>query len=126
MAGEKGFSFPFKIGALGRVEMKEGAPKLRQNVGHIMVVAPGERPMLREYGAGVYRLYQQPNRADLAILARSQVERAVAVWEPRVMVAETTAVAREADLAVRVILEVPGEAAPSAVTVPLNGPGGGR
>lgn len=121
----RGFSFPFKIGSLGRVEMKEGPAKLRQNVRHIMMVGSGERIMLREYGAGIYRLYQRPNREDLANLARGQVERAVTRWEPRVMLAQTSAVAQESDLAIRVIFVIPGEERPSAVTLPLTDLGGG-
>lgn len=121
----RGFAFPFQIGPLGRVELKEGAAKMRQNVRHIMVVSAGERPMLRDYGAGLYRLYQRPNREELANLARTQVERAVTTWEPRVLLAETTAVAQEADLSIRVIFSIPGEARPSAVTVPLDDLGGG-
>ena len=69
---------------------------VKQVLLHILLTTPGERLMRPEFGAGIMRFVHRPNNATTRHLLADTVRKAVAQWEPRIMLEEVTA---DADLA---------------------------
>jgi hypothetical protein len=86
----KGFSFPFRFDGPGRVAVASGDAKLRENVVHILMTGPGERIMRRDYGAGLRQLLHDPNNDALRAIMQHQVAKAIARFEPRVLLQDVT------------------------------------
>lgn len=80
----RGFAFPFRID--GGVVARSGADKLRENLENILWTGVGERVMRREYGGGLRQLLHDPNNDALRAIAQHQVAKAMARFEPRVLV----------------------------------------
>lgn len=118
----RGPAFPFRIDpATGSVAWASGAEKIRQNVWLVLGTRLGERPMLRDFGARVHALLQEPLDAAFADLLASHAREALLQWERRILVAEAT-VEREEEGAVRLRLSYvhTEEQAGGEIVVPLR------
>ena len=82
----RGFSIPFRIDpTTGGIAVQSGDEKLKENLIHILLTRIGERVMRRAYGGGVHDMLHDPNNDALRTLAQHQIGRAIAEWEPRVL-----------------------------------------
>lgn len=80
----RGWPFPIKLKADGRLRLVEGGDKIDQSIGIILSTAPGERLMLPDFGCGIHDLVFQPNSAALRGLVQARVRDALLRWEPRI------------------------------------------
>lgn len=84
----RGWSFPVRPDAGGRLVFVGDEEKIRQSLWIILSTAPGERQMRPDFGCGIHDLVFQPNTAALRGLVREKVRAALARWEPRIDVVE--------------------------------------
>lgn len=80
----RGWRFPVKVNARGRLEWSDGPPRIQQAIWVIIKTALGERLMRPTFGAGVDDFVFQSNsiinRTELATAIKS----ALLEWEPRI------------------------------------------
>lgn len=82
----KGISFPPRIGADGRVVWSEGETNIRESIKVILLTELNERLRLAEFGGGLNRFLFEPNTATTRQLIRDRITKALAQWEPRIVV----------------------------------------
>jgi phage baseplate assembly protein W len=82
----KGISFPPRVGADGRVVWSEGEINIRESIKVILLTELGERLHLPEFGGGLNRFLFEPNTATTRQLIRDRITKALAEWEPRIVV----------------------------------------
>jgi len=80
----RGWAFPIKPGAQGRLAYTGGEEKIRQSIWIILSTAPGERQMRPDFGCGIHDLIFEPNTAALRGLVQEKVREALVRYEPRV------------------------------------------
>lgn len=80
----KGWPFPIKPGAAGRLDYVGGDEKIRQSIWLILSTAPGERVMLPEFGCGIHDLVFEPNTVTTRGLIQRQIQDALLQWEQRI------------------------------------------
>ena len=80
----RGWGFPVKPGATGRLRFAAGPEKIQQSIWLILSTAPGERKMLPDFGCGIHDLVFEPTTAALRTMLQERVRDAVTRWEPRV------------------------------------------
>lgn len=128
-AGEllgRGIAFPPRIGADGRVAWSEGEANIREAVRIVLLCAPGERLRRPTFGAGIDRHLFDPNTTSTRREIEERIRRALAAWEPRIMLEEVEVVADErnestaiATITFRIVATQTVERVSAAVT--LNG-----
>lgn len=85
----RGFKFPFEVNpATGGIAMSEYEDNIRQCISVILGTKPGERQMLPDFGCRIHELMFAPNTPATATTITYYVKRALARWEPRVIVKE--------------------------------------
>ncbi len=82
----KGISFPPRIGADGRIVWSEGEENIRESIRVILMTELNERLHLPEFGGGLNRFLFEPNTATTRQLIRDRITKALARWEPRIVV----------------------------------------
>lgn len=87
----KGWPFPVKPKATGRMDFVTGDEKIRQSIWIILGTAPGERAMLPEFGCGVHDLAFEANTVSLRGLVQEKVRESLTRWEPRIDVIDVRA-----------------------------------
>ena len=87
----RGWPFPVKPKASGRMEYLGGEEKIRQSIWIILSTAPGERVMLPEFGCGIHDLAFEANTASLRGLVQERVRASLIRWEPRIDVIDVRA-----------------------------------
>ena len=81
-----GWAFPPEAVTTSRFEWRSGAVLVRQSILIILDTEPGERVMRPDFGCGLRRYLMEPNTpATRAAIARD-IEAALGVWEPRIVV----------------------------------------
>lgn len=104
MEEAKGFCFPFRIDpSTGGVEWASGNEKIRQNIRVILGVRHGERPMVRDFGTPIHSQVHNPNDEALGVLVQKQIQEALLVWEPRVIVTSARVEQVEGELQLHVM-----------------------
>lgn len=73
-------SFPFSVGASGRVRLAEGADALRGRVLQVLFTSPGERVALPEFGCGLLDLVFEPDDELLVATVRFTVAQGLNRW----------------------------------------------
>jgi phage baseplate assembly protein W len=81
-----GLAFPPRVGADGRLAVSAGEDNVRESMRIILLTEPGERLMRDEFGGGLRRFLFEPNTVTTRALIRERVARALARWEPRIVV----------------------------------------
>jgi uncharacterized protein len=84
----RGWNFPVKQDALGRLTFNGGEDKIRQSIWIILSTAPGERQMRPDFGCGIHDLVFQPNTAVLRGLVQNKVRDSLTRYEPRIDVTD--------------------------------------
>jgi phage baseplate assembly protein W len=83
----RGWNFPvIPDPASGRLLYVSGAEKVRQSIQLILDTEPGERIMRPAFGCGLRRYLMKPNTPTTRALIQSDVESALASFEPRIRV----------------------------------------
>lgn len=98
----RGWSFPVRWqvaedGASAAVELADGEEKIRQSMEIILKTGFGERIMRPAFGAGVHRFVFEPRNDQTIHQIRFDAERALRMWEPRVIVDGVTVAPTESD-----------------------------
>lgn len=93
-------AFPFRIGSDGRtVAPVDIADHVRGELIQLLLTAPGERPFLPSFGAGLKRLVFERNDSVAAGLAHATVSRNLSRWlGERVAVESLEIKAKDAEL----------------------------
>lgn len=80
----KGWRFPIKVNARGRLEWSDGPSRIQDSIWIIIKTALGERLMRPTFGAGVddfvFESNSEINRAQLS----AAIKDALLKWEPRI------------------------------------------
>ena len=92
----RGIGFPPRVGPDGRVSWSEGEQNVRESIRIILSTEPKERPMLPDFGAGLGVFLFEPNVPSTWQSIRDRITRALAEWEPRVVV-ESVEIAADPD-----------------------------
>ena len=82
----KGIGFPPRIGGDGRMVWSEGEANIRESIKVILLTELNERLRLPDFGGGLNRFLFEPNNATTRQLIRDRIMRALAQWEPRIVV----------------------------------------
>lgn len=86
-----GLRFPIlpdpTTGALPQVM---GMDRIRQSIEQILDTEPGERIMLPEFGCGLRRYLMEPNTLTTRTAIATDIETALARWEPRIKLTAVT------------------------------------
>lgn len=98
----RGWSFPVRWhvaddGMSAAVELADGEEKIRQSLEIILKTGVGERVMRPTFGAGVYRFVFEPRNDQTIHQIRFDTERALRLWEPRVIVDGVAVTSDESD-----------------------------
>lgn len=80
----RGWQFPIKPDAEGRLNYVSGDEEIRQSVWLIVTTAQRERVMCEEFGCGLYDLVFDANTAGLRGLVEQNIRTALTRWEPRI------------------------------------------
>ena len=86
----QGIGFPFNIGDEGRLAWSAGPMNIRESIRIILLTEPGERLFLPEFGAGLRSFLFQPNNVSTHRVIRERITRALARWEPRIVLETVT------------------------------------
>lgn len=82
----RGVGFPLHVGSDGRVAWSAGEPNIRESIQIILMTEPGERLYRPDFGAGLGQLLFEPNTVTTHQLIRDRISKALARWEPRILV----------------------------------------
>jgi phage baseplate assembly protein W len=80
----RGFRFPIKVNARGRLEWSDGPDRIRDAIWIIIKTALGERLMRPKFGAGVDDFVFQANSAVNRSVLQGAIKSALLEWEPRI------------------------------------------
>jgi uncharacterized protein len=82
----QGPAFPLRVDADGRLAWSAGEDNVRQSIRVLLLTEPNERLMREEFGCGLRRFLFEPNTPATRQLIQERISRAIARWEPRVVV----------------------------------------
>jgi hypothetical protein len=85
-----GWGFPVAPGPRGRLPTAAGTDAVARSIYLILETEPGERVMRPHFGCGLRRYLMKPNTVATRSLIRTDVERALERWEPRIELASVT------------------------------------
>lgn len=80
----RGFGFPLRVGADGRMAWSEGELNVRESMCIILRTRPGERIERPTFGCGLDQFLFEPNSVATLRLIQEEVKQALVRWEPRV------------------------------------------
>lgn len=86
----RGISFPPRVGADGRVAFSAGEDNIRECIEVVLRTEQRERVRLPEFGAGLGRFLFEPNTTTTRRALQDRIQKALAAWEPRVVVQSVT------------------------------------
>jgi phage baseplate assembly protein W len=89
----RGWSFPPRADADGRVELVAAGEDIHEAIRVILETEPGERVMRPDFGCGLRGMLFEPVSAGTLALIQHQVEQALVAWEPRIDVRSVRATA---------------------------------
>lgn len=122
----RSIAFPPRVGADGRVAWSQGEANIRESVEIILRTEPGERLRRPDFGAGLARSLFDPNTTATRHRLAERIDRALAAWEPRIVVESVEVAADPADpsaahATVTYRLVATGARERVVLTVPLGG-----
>jgi len=80
----RGWRFPIKVNARGRLEWSEGPTRIQDSIWLIIKTALGERIMRPKFGAGVDDFVFQSNSLINRSALGTAIKSALLEWEPRI------------------------------------------
>lgn len=93
----QGIVFPPKVGANGSLLFSAGPQNIRESIRIILTTEPGERIMLRSFGAGLKRFLYEPNIEMTRTRIAERIINALKKWEPRIVIKEVTVIPDQND-----------------------------
>jgi Bacteriophage baseplate protein W len=94
----RGFAFPLRPDARGRIEESADERKVRESILTILGTEQGERLMRPDFGCRLKSLVFAPNSAATASLAGFYIEESLTKWEPRISLDSVSATNEVDDL----------------------------
>ena len=82
----QGISFPPRLGADGRMAWSVGPDNIREAIEVILMTSRGERLMLADFGGSLRSFLFEPNTTATRRLVEEEIQKVLAVWEPRITV----------------------------------------
>src|SRR4051794_31332102 len=82
----RGMGFPPRVGPDGRIAWSAGEANVREAIRIILQTEPGERLRRPEFGGGLRAFLFEPNTVATHQVIRDRITRALARWEPRVVI----------------------------------------
>ena len=86
-----GWKFPLQVTPSGRIAQARAEQRVEESILLILATAPGERPMLPEFGCGIHDLVFQPNNSRTIALVVHLSRQALVKYEPRIDVLDVAA-----------------------------------
>jgi uncharacterized protein len=81
-----GFAWPLEVDHTGSIRLADPVADLDRSIEIVLMTAPGERLMRPEFGCRIWELLFEPVTPGLLGLITDAVRRALAQWEPRIVV----------------------------------------
>jgi phage baseplate assembly protein W len=81
-----GLSFPPRVGSDGRLAWSRDEQNVLESIRILLLTEPGERVMRESVGCGLRRFLFEPNTEATRAAIRERIVRAIAEFEPRVVV----------------------------------------
>src|SRR5215831_16297232 len=79
-----GWKFPLQVTPDGRIAQARHEQRVEEAIYLILGTAPGERPMLPDFGCGIHDLVFAPNNPGTISLVTQAVRRALTTYERRI------------------------------------------
>ena len=79
-----GWRFPLQVTPGGRIAQARYEQRVEESILLILATAPGERPMLPDFGCGIHELLFAPNDSRSIALVVHLVRQALTKYEPRI------------------------------------------
>jgi phage baseplate assembly protein W len=79
-----GWKFPLQVTPGGAIARARYEQRVEESIYLILGTAPGERPMLPDFGCGIHDLVFAPNNAGTISLVTQAVRRALTSYERRI------------------------------------------
>lgn len=79
-----GWRFPLQVTPNGKIAQARYEERIEESIALILSTAPGERPMLPEFGCGMYDILFAPNDSRTIALVVHAARRALTRFEPRI------------------------------------------
>src|SRR5271154_3913831 len=83
-----GWAFPPQSNTTGSIALVSGDQEIAESIRIILSTGYGERPMRPEFGCGIHDHVFAPADATTAGVIIYEVNRALARWEPRIVVTD--------------------------------------
>jgi len=80
----RGIAFPPKIGPDGRLGFSAGEPNIRESIEIILRTEQRERLRAPRFGGGLTSYLFEPNTPATWRALEDRIEKALAIWEPRI------------------------------------------
>ena len=89
-----GWRFPLQVTPGGRIAQARYEQRIEESIVLILSTAPGERPMLQEFGCGIQNTLFAPNDSRTIAVVAHEVRKALTRFEPRLRQEVETLTAR--------------------------------
>ena len=86
-----GWRFPLQVGPDGRIAKARYEQRVEESIVLILSTAPGERPMLADFGCDIHDVVFAPNDSRTITLVVEAAREALTRYEPRIDLLEVTA-----------------------------------
>lgn len=86
-----GWRFPLQVGPDGRIALARYEQRVEESILLILSTAPGERPMLPEFGCGIHDLVFAPNDTGTISLVVHMAREALTSFEQRIDLIDVSA-----------------------------------
>jgi uncharacterized protein len=79
-----GWRFPLQVTPNGKIAQARHEQRIEESIVLILSTAPGERPMLPEFGCGIHEILFAPNDSRTIALTVHLARQALTRFEPRI------------------------------------------
>jgi phage baseplate assembly protein W len=86
-----GWRFPLQVGPDGRIAKARYEQRVEESIVLILSTAPGERPMLADFGCDIHDVVFAPNDSRTITLVIDAAREALTRYEPRIDLIEVSA-----------------------------------
>jgi phage baseplate assembly protein W len=86
-----GWRFPLQVTPSGSIAQARHEQRIEESILLILTTAPGERPMLPDFGCGIHDLLMAPNDPRTVALVVHMVRRALTRYESRIDLLDVSA-----------------------------------
>jgi phage baseplate assembly protein W len=79
-----GWKFPLQVTVAGHIARARYEQRIEESIFLILSTAPGERPMLPDFGCGIHDLVFESNSPATTAVVSQTVRKALTTFEPRI------------------------------------------